>query len=243
MGERGSQSGRRVAVIGASGRMGAATVQAVQAEPTLELVARVGSNDDLGAVLESCQADVAIDFTTPERVASHLRLLIERRIHPIIGTTGLTPAELEESVRASAEAGLGGLVAPNFSIGAVLMMEFAERAARFLPEAEVTGPPRGKLLVVGWGGTHGAITEACENAREAGLPVSNLHLPDVEAPLESRGFGTRDVDPDDVRLGRDGPSDDEAELLRTALPSSGLHTGRSSQTHRPRANSAHRPGS
>ena len=117
--------------------MGTATVQAVQAEPTLELVACVGSNDDLGAFLESSQADVAIDFTTPERVASHLRLLIERRIHPIIGTTGLTPAELDESVRASAEAGLGGLVAPNFSIGAVLMMEFAERAARFLPEAEV----------------------------------------------------------------------------------------------------------
>ena len=57
-----------------------------------------------------------------------------------------------------------------------LRAEKIARIARDLPEAEVTGPPRGKLLVVGWGGTHGAITEACENAREAGLPVSNLHL-------------------------------------------------------------------
>lgn len=124
----------RVAVIGAHGRMGATVCAAVEADLELELVARVGSCDGLGTVLDA-GADVAVEFTLPSSVKANTAWLLERGVHTVVGATGLTEEDLEEL------AGLTGpancIVAPNFAVGAVLMMRMAEIAARHFDHVEI----------------------------------------------------------------------------------------------------------
>ena len=125
----------RVAVFGARGRMGAQVCRAVEAAADLELVAAVDAGDDRTAV---ATAEVVVDFTVPDAVMDNIAWCLERGIHLVVGTTGFTPERLDR-VRELAEAkpSVGVLVAANFSIGAVLMMHFAERAARFFESAEI----------------------------------------------------------------------------------------------------------
>ena len=127
----------RVGVLGARGRMGRQVCHAVETAPDLELVASVDAGDPLSA-LE--QAQVVVDFTQPDVVMDNLRFVIEHGIHAVVGTTGFT-AERLDTVRgllaASGDSSLGVIVAPNFGIGAVLSMKFAQIAARFYDSAEV----------------------------------------------------------------------------------------------------------
>ena len=125
----------RVAVFGARGRMGTEVCRAVEAADDLELVAAVDADDDRTGV-ES--ADVVVDFTVPDAVLDNIAWCVERGIHIVVGTTGFTPARLDRVRRLSAaHPGVGVLIAANFSIGAVLMMHFAEQAARFFESAEI----------------------------------------------------------------------------------------------------------
>ena len=125
----------RVAVLGAAGRMGSVTCAAVRDDPDLELVARVSSSDSLEAVLDA-GADVAVEFTTPASVATNTRWLLERGVHAVVGTTGLGEEDLESLRDLVGPANC--LVAPNFAIGAVLLMRLAAEVARYLPHVEIT---------------------------------------------------------------------------------------------------------
>jgi 4-hydroxy-tetrahydrodipicolinate reductase len=125
----------RVAVLGASGRMGSAVCQAVRDDDETELVAEVDAHDSLEAVLDA-GADVAVEFTLPDSVKRNTAWLLERGVHTVVGATGLTDTDLGELERLTGPANL--FVAPNFAIGAVLMMRFAEQAARHLPDVEIT---------------------------------------------------------------------------------------------------------
>lgn len=125
----------RVAVFGARGRMGAQVCQAVTAADDLSLVAAVDAGDDRSAVE---QADVVVDFTVPDAVMDNIAWCVERGINVVVGTTGFTAERLDQ-VREllGPEPRSGVLVAANFSIGAVLMMRFAEQAARLYESAEI----------------------------------------------------------------------------------------------------------
>ena len=125
----------RVAVIGASGRMGTAVCSAVEGEDDLDLVARIGSSDSLERVLDA-GADVAVEFTTPSSVRSNTAWLLKRGVHVVVGATGLDEGDLEELRSLTGPA--NALVAPNFAIGAVLLMELAQRVAGHLPHVEIT---------------------------------------------------------------------------------------------------------
>ena len=131
----------RVAVLGASGRMGGAAVRAVSGADDLELVAEVGSGDSL-EVLAGTGTEVAVDLTTPASVMDNLAYSLAHGIHAVVGTTGFDEARLE-TVRgwleeaAAAGRRVGVLIAPNFSLGAVLMMRFAAQAARFYESVEI----------------------------------------------------------------------------------------------------------
>lgn len=125
----------RVAVLGAAGRMGSLTCAAVDGDPDLELVARVTSADSLDRVLDA-GADVAVEFTTPQSVKKNTAWLLERGVHVVVGTSGLDDDDLDELAARTGPANL--FVAPNFAIGAVLMMQLAEQAARHLPHVEIT---------------------------------------------------------------------------------------------------------
>ena len=127
----------RVGVLGARGRMGAEVVKAVNNSTDLELVAELDLGDSLDQLL-STKAQVVVDFTTPDSVMKNLEFLIQNNIHAVVGTTGFDAARIDSlSKELSKHPAVGVLIAPNFAIGAVLMMEFAEKAARYFDSAEI----------------------------------------------------------------------------------------------------------
>jgi 4-hydroxy-tetrahydrodipicolinate reductase len=126
-----------VAVLGARGRMGSEVVKAVEATDGLALVAALDLGDSLEQ-LKGSAAHVVVDFTTPDSVMSNLEFLIDNGINVVVGTTGFDDAKLA-TVKGwlTQNPSVGVLIAPNFAIGAVLMMEFAEKAARYFESAEI----------------------------------------------------------------------------------------------------------
>jgi 4-hydroxy-tetrahydrodipicolinate reductase len=127
----------RVAVVGARGRMGAVTVGAVESAGDMKLVGAWDVDDDLEAELQRVGPDVAVDFTIPGTAARNLTAILSAGVPAVVGTTGFTPDELEAADRLCLERGLGAVVAPNFAIGAVLLMRFAAEAARHMDRAEI----------------------------------------------------------------------------------------------------------
>jgi 4-hydroxy-tetrahydrodipicolinate reductase len=127
----------RVAVLGAKGRIGSAAVKAVEEAEDLELVAALGRHDSLD-VLTSSGAQVAVELTTPDSVMTNLEYCVGNGIHAVVGTTGWNDdrlAALDGWLKASPSTGV--LIAPNFSIGAVLTMKFAQIAAPYFESVEV----------------------------------------------------------------------------------------------------------
>lgn len=127
----------KVGVLGARGRMGAEVVKAVTEAKDLELVAALDLGDSLDQLL-SKGAQVVVDFTTPDSVMANLEFLISKGINAVVGTTGFDEvrvAKLQALVKANPKVGV--LIAPNFAIGAVLMMEFATKAAKYFESAEI----------------------------------------------------------------------------------------------------------
>jgi 4-hydroxy-tetrahydrodipicolinate reductase len=126
-----------VAVLGAQGRMGSEAVKAVEATDGLALVAALDLGDSLEQ-LNGSATHVVIDFTTPDSVMNNLEFLIKNGINVVVGTTGFDDARLA-TVKGwlAKNPSVGVLIAPNFAIGAVLMMEFAEKAARYFESAEI----------------------------------------------------------------------------------------------------------
>ncbi len=147
----------KVIVAGAGGRMGREVVKLVLGDEHLELAAAIGRSDagrdagelvglksvgvalvsSLEEALTSVKADVLVDFTTPEFAYEHAHLAIQHGVRPVMGTTGYTPEQIEELDRLCQDAGIGGLIAPNFSIGVILMMRFAAQAAKHFPHLEI----------------------------------------------------------------------------------------------------------
>lgn len=125
----------KVAVFGAKGRMGASVCQAVEEAEDTDLVAAIDSGDDRSAAEG---ADVVVDFTTPDAVMDNLAWAIDHEINTVVGTTGFDEDRYQTLRDQLADhPNTGCLVAPNFSIGAVLMMHFAEEAAKFYESVEV----------------------------------------------------------------------------------------------------------
>jgi 4-hydroxy-tetrahydrodipicolinate reductase len=126
-----------VAVLGARGRMGSEVVKAVEAAEGLALVAALDMGDSLEQ-LKSSAAHVVVDFTTPDSVMANLEFLIDNGMNVVVGTTGFDDAKLATVKGWLAQnPSVGVLIAPNFAIGAVLMMEFAAKAARYFESAEI----------------------------------------------------------------------------------------------------------
>jgi 4-hydroxy-tetrahydrodipicolinate reductase len=127
----------RVLVNGANGRMGQAAVKAIQNEPGLELVGNSSKQDDLSAQIKKTRAQVVVDFTNADVVAQSLQTIIEAGAHPIIGTSGLLGDQVQAFQAQCAKLKLGGIIAPNFSLGAVLMMKHAQEIAKYFGHVEI----------------------------------------------------------------------------------------------------------
>ncbi len=148
----------RVAVSGAAGRMGRAVVRAVCGQPDLQLVAAFGRQRHLGedaglvagvgavgVAVEPAsripelagKADVLVEFSVGEGAVENATRAAEAGVRPVVGATGYSPQALEGLRQACAQRRLGGLVAPNFALGAVLLMRFCQQAAVYFPHAEI----------------------------------------------------------------------------------------------------------
>ena len=127
----------KVGVLGALGKVGSEVCRAVEAADDTELVARIDADDELDGLVTS-GAQVVVDFTHPDVVMDNLEFCLDHGIHAVVGTTGFDDDRLATLRRWLADApGVGVLVAPNFSIGALLMMRFAATAAPFYESVEV----------------------------------------------------------------------------------------------------------
>jgi 4-hydroxy-tetrahydrodipicolinate reductase len=195
-----------VAVLGARGRMGSEVVKAVEAAEGLALVAALDLGDSLEQ-LKGSAAHVVVDFTTPDSVMANLEFLIDNGINVVVGTTGFDDAKLATVKGWLAQnPSVGVLIAPNFAIGAVLMMEFAAKAARYFESAEIielhhpakvdapsgTAARTAELMSAarkeaGLGAMPDATTTALDGARGAlvvGIPVHSVRARGLVAHQE-----------------------------------------------------------
>ena len=203
----------RVGVIGAAGRMGAEVCRAVHGADDLELVAAVdpgAAGAGLGEVagvdvgmeiagdldaLTAADAQVAVDFTHPDVVADTIRWLLDHDLHAVVGTTGLGDDDLSDLRERAAASSAKAFLAPNFAIGAVLLMEFAAQAAAHLPHVEVVELHHdGKADA-----PSGTALRTAEKIADARASVPD-HVGGDDAHPGARGTRHRDVTVHSVRL-------------------------------------------
>ena len=127
----------RVLLAGSRGKVGVALAPALAAAEGIEYVGGVDIGDDLPAALATLKPDALVDFTHPTAALGNALVAVGAGVCPVIGTTGIPAEEVDQLEAACRSAGIGGIVAPNFAVGAVLMMWLAERAAPFFPAVEV----------------------------------------------------------------------------------------------------------
>jgi 4-hydroxy-tetrahydrodipicolinate reductase len=173
----------RVAVAGAAGRMGATVCEAVDGADDMELVAR--ADPALGASLADALAerpDVLVDFTIPATALTNAHEAVAAGTHVVIGTTGFDPADLDDLRGAEANV----FVAPNFAIGAVLMMQFAAEAARHMPAAEIIELHHdGKLdRPSGTAARTARLMAEAAGTDRAEVPIHSVRLPGLVAHQE-----------------------------------------------------------
>jgi 4-hydroxy-tetrahydrodipicolinate reductase len=183
----------RVGVLGARGRMGVEVCKAVDAADDLELVAMIDQGDWLFNASDAA-AEVVVDFTTPDVVMDHLHWCIDQGINMVVGTSGFTEQRFER-VRTwlSHKPEVGVVIAPNFGVGAVLMMEFAARAARFFQSVEIIEQHHpGKLDAPS--GT------AAHTARVVGQARAAASMADMPDATKDEVPGARGAEIDGVRV-------------------------------------------
>lgn len=147
----------KVLVSGAAGRMGREVLKTIWNADDTELVSAVDPfaegqdagtligigeigltvRSDLAQALESSRPDVMVDFTNPQSVFNNTLTALERKVRPVVGTTGMSPEELQKVRETAGRYGVGCLIAPNFAIGALLMIRFAGEACKYFPNVEI----------------------------------------------------------------------------------------------------------
>jgi 4-hydroxy-tetrahydrodipicolinate reductase len=176
----------RVAVSGAAGRMGQTVCDAVAGADDMELVGRADPALDasLEQVLGGVEPDVVVDFTVPDTVFRNAELCLESGTHVVVGTTGLTPEQVEE-LRTTAEGSEGNcLIAPNFAIGAVLMMEAAKLIAPHMPDCEIVELHHDAKLDAPSGTAKRTADLISEAGGRADVPIHSVRLPGLVAHQE-----------------------------------------------------------
>ncbi len=127
----------RVIVNGSQGKMGLLACQTLDAHPQFELIGRLSRQDDLASMIKQSKAEIVVDLTRSDVVYENTLTIIENGAHPVIGTSGLLDSQIQCLKDRCQVLKLGGIIIPNFSISAVLMMRFAAEAARFIDNVEI----------------------------------------------------------------------------------------------------------
>jgi 4-hydroxy-tetrahydrodipicolinate reductase len=165
----------RVGVAGAAGKMGLAVCEAIEAADGLELTARI--DPTLGVELSDVlgDVDVVVDFTRPDVALSNIQACIAAGVHTVVGTTGFDLAEVRPANGAKV------LIAPNFAIGAVLLMQFSQQAAKYMPKVEIIELHHDQKL----DSPSGTAARTARMITEAGgpsdVPIHSVRLPGIIA--------------------------------------------------------------
>ena len=194
----------RVLVNGAHGRMGGLAVSVVEEAPDLVLCGQTDFGDELGAAIREHGAEVVIDFTHHSVALACFTEIVTAGARPVSGTSGFSEADVEEARKLVADTGTSGLIIPNFSVGAVLMMKFAAEAAARFPHVEIvemlhdrkgdapsgTAERTAELVSAARGAApHPKVEEVervagARGGRVAGVPVHSIRLPGALAHQE-----------------------------------------------------------
>ena len=177
---------KTILINGAFGRMGQLACATIEKRPEFTLIAKTGRNDDLDQAFKTHQPDIVIDLTNANCVWANAQILMRHQAHIIIGTSGLKKEQIEALIQQSKEKKFGGLIIPNFSIGAVLQMRCAEQIARYFPKAEIIeahheeklDAPSGTALATAAKIDHIHAASSCKT------PIHSVRLPGLVAKQE-----------------------------------------------------------
>ncbi|HIU64483.1 MAG TPA: 4-hydroxy-tetrahydrodipicolinate reductase [Candidatus Avacidaminococcus intestinavium] len=201
----------RVLVNGALGRMGCEVVKTVLNAEDMELVGAVDCTpelchiagkqitvtDNLASALEKTKPDIVVDFTRPNVVMANLRIILQHKVNAVVGTTGFTPEDLAELDLLAQENQTGILIAPNFALGAILMMKMACEAAKYFPQVEIIELHHDQKLDAPSGT---AVLTAQKLAEVRGSNIQQGHPNEVERLAGARGANFEGMRIHSVRL-------------------------------------------
>jgi 4-hydroxy-tetrahydrodipicolinate reductase len=190
----------RVIVNGANGKMGHVACDAIEKHPAFELVARLGRHDDLERTIFETKATIVIELTQADCVYKNSLAIIKGNAHPVIGASGLLTEQIQELQDLCTEKKLGGIIVPNFSLAAVLMMQFSAMAARLFTEVEIieahhqqkldapsgTAIKTADMIAAARTGQKNKLPlnlliDGARGAMHEGVPIHSLRLPGVLA--------------------------------------------------------------
>ena len=188
----------RIVFSGAKGRMGSALVPALREEPGIQVVGEVDLGDDLEQAVRGGRADVVVDFTAPDAAMANARAILAGGAHGVIGTTGFSLDDLDALEAEAETAGRALLIAPNFSLGMLLLQRFAEEAVKYLPRVEIiethhegkrdapsgTAQRTAERLAAAGADAGPQSDDAARGLDVAGVRVHSLRLRGVEARQE-----------------------------------------------------------
>ena len=202
--------------------MGQESVKAVSKDPDLDLVAQTDLGDNLPGEISQTKAQVVVDFTTAADAMKNADCIIQSGARPVIGTSGLLPEQVAELQKLCNKQNLGGIIVPNFAIGAVLMMKYSQDAAKYFPHVEVI-----------------ELHHDLKADAPSGTAIKTANL-----LAESRGLAPQTVDEKEIFSGARGANAEDIRIHSVRLPGLVAHQevifGGQSQTLTIRHDSIHR---
>lgn len=186
----------RVLVNGANGNMGQETVKAVRDAETLSLVATSDKDDNLLEIIKTHKPDVVIDFTHPTTVKKNVETILNAGCHAVVGTTGLSLADREALADTAKASDVACMIIPNFAIGAVLMMQFASQAAKYMKTAEIIEFHHNKKADA----PSGTAIKTAQMMRASNVDLNAETLDEKELIMGARGGECEGIPTHSVRL-------------------------------------------
>jgi 4-hydroxy-tetrahydrodipicolinate reductase len=176
----------RVAVSGAGGRMGSTVCEAVDGADEMELVGKADPalGSSLEGVIEESKPDVVVEFSIPDAVFANAMLCLEHGVHVVVGATGMTGEQVEQLEEAARKSDANCFIAPNFAIGAVLMMEAAKLAAPHMPDCEIIELHHDQKLDAPSGTAKRTAELIADATGGAEPPIHSVRLPGLVAHQE-----------------------------------------------------------
>lgn len=184
-----------VLVNGAFGRMGQMVCKAIEQHPNLTLVGQTGREYDLKKSIRDSEAQVVVDFTRPDSVFVNTLAILDAGARPVIGTSGLSMDQVHQLQEKSEALKMGGIIAPNFSLGAVLMMKYAKEIVKYMPQVEIIEMHHDNKL----DSPSGTALRTADLLAEA-IELSNANKPSHEVVKGSRGAQYKGIPIHAIRL-------------------------------------------